>query len=64
MKYGIAEEGGMYRVYRLLDPRKAEKENNRRYLASSDREDRARELMDAFKTLPEPEVEDERRNDS
>lgn len=57
MIYGIAEESGMYRVYRLIDPNKPDKENNRRYLASSDREDRARELMGAFMTLPEPEVE-------
>ena len=64
MTFGIAEEKGIWRVYYLLDPHKTDKENNRRYLASSDREDRARELMDAFKTLPEPEVEDERRNDS
>lgn len=55
--YGIAEEKGIWRVYYLLDPHKADKENNRRYLASCDREDRARELMNAFKTLPAPEGE-------
>lgn len=57
MIYGIAEEKGVYRVYRLLDPHKADKENNRRYLASSDREDRAREILGVFITLPEPEGE-------
>lgn len=57
VRCGITSEDGRYRVYRLIDPNKADKENNRRYLASSDREDRAKELMGAFMTLPEPEVE-------
>lgn len=55
--YGIAHEKGIWRVYYLLDPAKVNKENNRRYIASCDREDRARELLGALETMPEPEVE-------
>lgn len=55
MKYGIAEEKGIWRVYRLLDPHKADTERNRRYIGSFDRVDRAREYLDALRTMPEPE---------
>lgn len=57
MKYGIAEEGGMYRVYRLIDPYKPDKENNRRYVGSFDREDRAREYMETRRILDGGETE-------
>lgn len=51
MIYGIAHENGIWRVYRLLDPHKADKENNRRYVGSFDREDRAREYMETRQVL-------------
>lgn len=51
MIYGIAEENGIWRVYRLLDPHKADTERNRRYVGSFDREDRAREYLETRKTL-------------
>lgn len=57
MTFGIAEEKGVYRVYRLLDPHKADKENNRRYVGSFDREDRAREYMVTLKILDGGETE-------
>ena len=51
MIYGIAEEKGIWRVYYLLDPKKIDKEQNRRYVGSFDREDRAREYLETRKTL-------------
>lgn len=57
MIYGIAEEKGVYRVYRLLDPHKADTERNRRYCGSFDREDRAREYMETLKILEGGETE-------
>lgn len=57
MIYGIAEEKGIWRVYYLLDPHKADKEQNRRYVGSFDREDRAREYMETRKILDGGETE-------
>lgn len=51
MIYGIEEERGIWRVYHLLDPHKADTERNRRYRGSFDREDRAREYMETLKIL-------------
>lgn len=49
--YGIEEERGIWRVYRLLNPHKVDTERNRRYVGSFDREDRAREYMETRKIL-------------
>lgn len=57
MTYGITHEKGIWRVYRLLDPHKADTERNRRYVGSFDNEDRAREYKGALETMPEPEGE-------
>ena len=57
MIYRITSEGGRYRVYRLLDPNKGDKESNRRYCGSFDNEERAREYKGALETMPEPEGE-------
>lgn len=57
MIYGITSEGGRYRVYRLLDPNKADTERNRRYCGSFDNEARAEEYKGALETMPEPEGE-------
>ena len=57
MIYGIEEERGIWRVYRLLDPHKADTERNRRYRGSFDREDRAREYMETLKILDGGETE-------
>ena len=51
MSYGIAHEKGIWRVYRLLDPHKADTERNRRYIGSFDREDRAREYLETLQIL-------------
>lgn len=57
VRCGITSEGGRYRVYRLLDPTKGDKESNRRYCGSFDNEERAREYKGALETMPEPEGE-------
>ena len=57
MTFGIAEEKGIWRVYYLLDPNKADKESNRRYCGSFDNEDRAREYMETRRILDGGETE-------
>lgn len=57
MVFGIAAENGLFRVYRLIDAKKADTERNRRYCGSFDREDRAREYMETRKTLDGGETE-------
>lgn len=57
MVFGIAAENGLFRVYRLIDAKKADTERNRRYCGSFDNEARAEEYKGALETMPEPEGE-------